>query len=122
MDYPTVIQQAGRNGIGLLLVPSRDWFEVDPIHTHMAVFRAIENGTSLIRQADAGLSIAVDPYGRVLAQADFFGTTDRTMVAQIPVKHVPTIYSLFGRYFEWLAPVGFLILTGVALFARHDRQ
>jgi apolipoprotein N-acyltransferase len=75
MDYPAVIQQAGRNGTGLMLVPSKDWFEIDPLHAHMAVFRAIENGMSIVRQTDAGLSIAVDPYGRVLAQTDFFGAT-----------------------------------------------
>ena len=39
----------------------------------MAIFRAIENGMSVIRQADEGLSIATDPYGRILAQTDFFG-------------------------------------------------
>ena len=61
LDYPAVIQQTGMNGTGLLLVPSKDWFEIDPIHSQMAVFRAIENGMSLVRQTDAGLSIAVDP-------------------------------------------------------------
>ncbi|MGB3703328.1 MAG: nitrilase-related carbon-nitrogen hydrolase, partial [Anaerolineales bacterium] len=115
MDYPAVIQQSGQNGTGLMLVPSKDWLEIDPIHTHMAVFRAIENGMSLVRQTDAGLSIAVDAYGRVLAQTDFFGATDRTLVAQVPVKHVATIYTAFGRYLEWLAPIGFLFVIGWAL-------
>jgi apolipoprotein N-acyltransferase len=81
----------------------------------MAVFRAIENGISLVRQAEGSLSIAVDPYGRVLAQTDFFGATDRTMVAQVPVKHVTTIYTLFGRWLEWLAPIGLLFLVALAL-------
>jgi len=111
MDYPAVIQQTGLNGTGLLLVPSNDWFEIDPLHSHMAVFRAIENGTSIVRQVDNGLSIAVDPYGRILAQTDFFGTTDHTIVAQVPTKHVNTIYTLFGRYFEWLCLAGFLYVV-----------
>jgi apolipoprotein N-acyltransferase len=120
MDYPAVIQQSGRNGTGLMLVPSKDWFEIDPIHSQMAVFRAIENGMSLVRQTDAGLSIAVDPYGRVLAQTDFFGATDRTMVAQVPVRHVTTIYTLFGRWLEWLAPIGFLFLVAWVLLRRRQ--
>jgi apolipoprotein N-acyltransferase len=111
MDYPAVIQQTGQNGTGLLLVPSSDRFEVDPIHSQMAVFRAIENGMSLVRQTDVGLSIAVDAYGRVLAQTDFFGSTDRTMVAQVPTQHVATIYTAFGRWFEWLCLIGFLCLV-----------
>ena len=106
MDFPSVIQQAGRNGTGLMLVPSKDSIEIDPLHSQMAVFRGIENGMSVFRQVDYGQSIATDPYGRVLAQTDFFGSTDRTVVAQVPTKHVSTIYSLFGRYLEWLAPIG----------------
>ncbi len=120
MDYPATIQQAGRNGTGLMLVPSRDWFEIDPVHSHMAVFRAIENGMSVVRQTDLGLSIAVDAYGRVLAQTDFFGATDRTMVAQVPVRHVTTIYTLFGRWFEWICLAGFLFIIARALIARRQ--
>jgi apolipoprotein N-acyltransferase len=120
LEYPAVVQQAGQNGTGLMLVPSRDWFEIDPVHTHMAVFRAIENGMSLVRQTDTGLSMAVDPYGRVLAQSDYFGATDRTMVAQVPVRHVKTIYTLFGRWFEWVFVVGFLFIVARALIARRQ--
>jgi apolipoprotein N-acyltransferase len=119
MDYPAVIQQSGQNGTGLMLIPSQDWLEIDPVHSHMAVFRAIENGMSIVRQTDAGLSIAADAYGRVLAQTDFFGSTDRTMVAQVPTKHVATLYTAIGRYFEWLCLVGFLVVTGRALIVRR---
>jgi apolipoprotein N-acyltransferase len=122
LDYPAVIQQTGQKGVGLLLVPSKDWFEIDPVHSHMAVFRAIENGMSLVRQTDTGLSIAVDPYGRVLAQTDFFGATDRTMVAQVPMRHVTTIYTLFGRWFEWLCLAGFLFVVAWALVARRQAK
>lgn len=119
-DYASVIRQAGRNGTGLMLDPSSDDIQIDPIHTHMAVFRAIENGMSLVRQTEYGLSMAVDPYGRVLAQTDFFGATDRTLVAQVPVKHVTTAYSLFGSYLEWLAPIGLLLLIFRGLSVRQE--
>jgi len=119
-DYPTIVQQSGQNGTGLMLVPSSDWLEIDPVHSHMAVVRAIENGMSLVRQVEGSVSIAVDPYGRVLAQTDYFGATDRTMVAQVPVKHVATIYTQFGRYLEWLAPIGLLFLLVRALTARRQ--
>ena len=122
LDYPVVIQQAGQNGTGLLLVPSKDWFEIDPLHSQMAVFRAIENGMSLVRQTDLGLSIAVDAYGRVLAQTDFFSSTDRTMIAQVPVKHVATIYTAFGRWFEWVCLIGFLAIATRAVFTRRVEE
>ncbi len=118
-DYPAVIEQSGQNGTGLLLVPSADWFEIDPVHTQMAVFRAIENGYSLVRQTELGLSMAVDPYGRVLAQTDFFDAADRTMVAQVPVAHVDTLYASFGRWLGWVCLGGFLALSVWAVVARR---
>jgi apolipoprotein N-acyltransferase len=119
MDYPAAIQQAGQNGTGLMLVPSSDWLEIDPIHGQMAVFRAIENGMSIARQTEGGISIAVDAYGRILAQTDYFGATDRTMVAQVPVKDVATVYALGGRWIEWLAPIGLLFVIGWVLIVRR---
>ena len=122
LDFPAVIQQTGQKGTGLMLVPSKDWFEIDPVHSHMVVFRAIENGMSLVRQVDTGLSIAVDPYGRVLAQTDFYGATDRTIVAQVPVRHVATLYTAFGRWFDWVCLAGFLFVVGWALIARRPAR
>jgi len=123
MDYPAIVEQAGLNGTGLMLDPSADWQDIDPTHTYMAVFPAIENGMSVVRQTDGGLSMAVDPYGRVLAQVDFFGSTDRTMVAQVPTAHVATIYTAFGRWFGWVCMVGFLLVVAYvvarALIARR---
>ena len=86
------------------------------------MFRAIENGMSLVRQVDTGLSIAVDPYGRVLAQTDFYGATDRTIVAQVPVRHVATLYTAFGRWFDWVCLAGFLFVVGWALIARRPAR
>lgn len=106
MEYPVVLRQAGRADVGLLLAPSSDWPEITPIHAHMAVFRAIENGFSLVRQTDYGLSLATDPYGRVLAQMDHFAATDRVLVAQVPTQPVRTLYAAAGPWFGWLAVAG----------------
>jgi len=119
MDYPAVVHQTGQNGTGLILVPSLDWYEIDPVHAQMAVFRGIENGMSMVRQTDKGLSITSDPYGRTLAQVDFFGATDRTMLAQVPTKHVATIYTAFGSWFEWLCLIGFLYILARVSIARR---
>ena len=71
-------------------------------------------------QTDTGLSIDVDPYGRILAQTDFFGATDQKMVAQVPVRHVPTVYTAFGRWFEWLCLAGFLFVVAWTVIARRQ--
>jgi len=110
-DFALVVSQAGRNGTDILLVPGADWREIDPIHTRMAVFRAIENGTSLIRQVHRGLSIAVDPYGRELAQVDHFTASEWVLVAQVPTGGVPTLYPYTLDAVGWLSVLGFAIVV-----------
>jgi apolipoprotein N-acyltransferase len=55
-----MMRQAGQAGAGILLAPAHDWAAIDPVHTQKATFRAIENGVGLVREANEGLSLAVD--------------------------------------------------------------
>ena len=111
-NHEEVVTQAGRNGTDILLSPSLEFREIDPIHAHMAIYRAIENGVTLVRQADNGLSFVVDPYGRVLAAVDHFTASERVMVAQVPAKgSVFTVYPYIGDLLAWLAAVGFVALA-----------
>lgn len=118
-DFPRTVSQAGRNGTDILLSPSLGERGISPLHSYMAVLRAIENGVSLVRVGDNELSIITDPYGRVLASLDYFTAGERVIVAQVPTQHVFTIYSVIGDLLGWLAVVGLLVLIGVALLVRH---
>lgn len=113
MDDQAYLRQAGLN-VGLLFAPSGDW-EIDPMHTQMAVFRAIEQGFALVRPANHGLSIAVDPLGRIVAQMDHFATEDRVLVANVPVQLVPTLYTTIGDAFAWLCVAGLAVTLGLAI-------
>ena len=121
-DFPATVRQAGRNGTDILLVPSNDTREIDPMHTQMAVFRAIENGVSLVRQASGGLSIVADPYGRVLAGMDHFTASEWAMVAQVPTQGVFTVYSVIGDLFGWLALAGFAAIIAWVLVRRRGAR
>jgi apolipoprotein N-acyltransferase len=110
-DIPGTVRQAGSNGTDILLSPSLEYRAVDPIHAQMAVFRAIENGVSIVRQADNGLSIVTDPYGRTLAAMDHFTASEWVMVAQVPTHGVFTVYSIIGDVFAWLCVLGFLAMV-----------
>lgn len=116
-DIPATVLQSGRNGTDILLSPSLEFREFDPIHAHMAVMRAIENGVSVVRVADMGLSVVVDPYGRILAAMDHFTAGDRVIVAQVPTKGAWTLYPIIGDLFAWLAMAGFVIITAWALIS-----
>ncbi len=120
-NHEEIVAQAGKNGTDILFAPSMEYRQIDPIHAHMAAARAMENGVTLVRQADNGLSIVVDPYGRMPATMDHFNNSERVMVANVPIQSAFTIYPYVGDLFAWLAIAGFVALVIVA-FARRRRE
>jgi apolipoprotein N-acyltransferase len=114
-DFPQLLAQAGGLGTDVLLDPYGDWQAIDPWHTQMASFRAIEQGFNLVRQTSHGLSAAYDYQGRRLAAMDHFQSTDYAMVSDVPTKGVRTIYSRLGDWFAWTCVAGLLALMGKAV-------
>lgn len=115
LDFPGLVRATGQAGADLLIVPARDSAPMDPCHTHMALVRAIENGASMVRQTDQGLSAAVDYQGRVLAAMDYFATVDRLMMVHVPRRGTITVYSRVGDLFAWGAMAGLIVLIVRAL-------
>jgi apolipoprotein N-acyltransferase len=76
----------------------------------MAVFRAIENGFSLVRHTAFGLSQGVDYLGRVLNSMDHFKTKNRIMISHVPRKGTKTLYSMVGDYFAWIGGTFLLLI------------
>jgi apolipoprotein N-acyltransferase len=118
MDFPGLLKQAGRRETDILLVPSNDWREIDPWHSHMARFRAIEQGFNMVRQASNGLSLASDYQRRVLAAMDHFVTDQRSLVAYVPGKGVRTVYSRIGDMFSWMC----MLCLGIFVFIGNRRR
>ena len=117
-DFPSTILQAGQANVDILLRPTGDWREIDPLHAQMVTFRAIENGFSVVDQAKEGLSMAVDYEGHVLAASDYFTTDHQVMVAYVPMQGVHTIYTTIGDLFAWLSIAGLVVLIGFAIARR----
>jgi apolipoprotein N-acyltransferase len=101
-DFPPLIAQAGKSGTDIVLSPASDWAAIDPRHTQMAKFRAIEQGFSLVRQANLGLSAAFDYEGSQLSSMDEFRSKSLALVSEVPISGVRTIYSRYGDWFAWL--------------------
>jgi apolipoprotein N-acyltransferase len=115
MDFPQLIQQVGRAKADLLLTPASDWKTIKHLHFQMAVFRAVENGVSMVRATKSGLSGAVDAFGRTLAVTDHFSPGAQIMIVQVTLRHVSTIYARVGDLFAWLCVASLLIMIAVAL-------
>ena len=88
-DFPAQMRQLGDKKAGLLLLPSGDWSAIAPYHSYMAIYRGIENGTAIFRQASGGLSIASDYRGRILGSFDFYHSQGKNYESpEVPVGHV----------------------------------
>lgn len=97
-DFPALMDQLHEQQARLLVLPSGDWRAISPYHTHMAIARAIENGTALLRPVTRGLSVATDPFGRILAQDDYFADERYYLTADIPMAKVRTLYAGWGNW------------------------
>jgi len=122
LDYPSLIHQAGADDAEILLISAQAWAAVDPLHTYMGVFRALENGFSLVMGTGGGLSIAVDPYGRTINASDYFNSSQKQMISCLSTKGVVTIYSRIGDAFAWLCILGFVTISVWGYSIRKRQQ
>lgn len=127
-DFPALMRQAGQDGADIVLVGANNWEGIKKMHAESSVFRAVENGYSVVRQANRGLSVAYDYQGRTLASSDYFATNQQAMAAYVPTEGVRTVYSLVGDLFAWLCVGATVALAGYAAMlagrrvGRHDNR
>ena len=111
-DFPEFLKQTDKIGTDILMVPSGDWKAIDPYHAYMSSLRGIENGVSIVRPVSRATSIATDPYGNLLGSTDFFNSEDKTLLVNVPMKGIATIYNRIGDLLPYLT----LVFTAYILF------
>ncbi len=119
-DFPYIAQEFGKLKADIVAVPSSDWRGIDPLHTRMAAFRAIEQGHSIIRSTRFGLSAIITPYGEMISQSSSFDENNKIMIANIQAKGIKTIYSVIGDIFIYLC-FGFLLLFIIGIIKRKQQ-
>jgi apolipoprotein N-acyltransferase len=113
--YPAEIREFARNGAQVFVNISDDaWFgetAAPAQHLNQARMRAIENNRWLVRSTDTGITAAIDPFGRVVAQAP---RNQRTYI-DVPYTLITanTFYSRHGNWFVWLCAI--ISLIGLVL-------
>ncbi|MEV5410072.1 nitrilase-related carbon-nitrogen hydrolase [Thermopolyspora sp. NPDC052614] len=116
-DFPELM----RVDADIMIVPARDWAEIGPVHSRMAGMRAVENGYSMIRQGEFGVSGAFDAQGRTLAEHVHQRGDRHVVFADVPVGGSATPYRVVGDVFAWLCLAGVAALIGVAVRAGRGR-
>ena len=107
-DFPYLAKRFGKLNADIVAVPSSDWRGIDPLHSRMAAFRAIEQGHSILRSTRFGNSAAITPYGEIISQMSSFDNNDRIMLAHLPVRGIKTFYAVIGDSFVF-GCIGFII-------------
>lgn len=101
---PHLARAATHAGAELLVNQTNDaWFgdTVAPYQHHMiASFRAIENRRYLLRSTNTGLTAAVDPLGRTLAQLLPF--TESVLPMEVSLVNYPSTFTVLPIYLMWL--------------------
>lgn len=116
-DFPYLARRFGKIGADIIALPSSDWKGIDPLHTRMAAFRAIENGQSILRSTRFGLSAAITPYGKTVGEMSSYNSRNRILISALPSKGVRTLYSRTGDVVVYLS----IIYLFVFMFFLRDQ-
>ena len=112
-DFPYLAKEYGNINADIVAVPSSDWRGIDPLHSRMAAFRAVEQGHSVLRSTRFGLSAAINPFGEMSSQMSSFDSNNKIMISQLPLKGITTVYSLIGDIIVYLCIAFFLFFLFV---------
>ena len=89
-------------------------------HMMMGVFRAVENRRSVVRSTNGGMTVTIDPDGRITSVLEPF--TADYLIGTVPVVDGPfTVYTRWGDWFgvaALCAGLGALLLGAVSRAAR----
>jgi apolipoprotein N-acyltransferase len=114
--FPELARDDVRRGATWLVnVTNDEWFGLGAAlyqHAAMAVFRAVENRVPLARCANTGLTVMIDPWGRIVAQAPVWKPA--VIVARL-VPPGPT--TPFTRWGDWPGVASLVAVLGLAVFA-----
>jgi apolipoprotein N-acyltransferase len=122
--FPNEVRRFTAGGAELLVNISNDgWFgrsAAPDQHLRMARVRAVENRRWLLRATNNGYTVAVDPYGRIVAQLP----TDVRAALDAPYdfRTDRTLYVRWGDWFAWLSVLASISFLAQALVRRGPKS
>jgi apolipoprotein N-acyltransferase len=115
-----IMRELARSGAQIILLPMDNDFNgipsFPPFHAADAVFRAAENHLAFGLGTVNGLSMVIDPYGRITAEGQVNQrgvTTGETFVV-----NDKTMYTQFGDWFGWTLVAGLIGLIAISILKK----
>ena len=122
---PGHVRSFAQAGAEMIVNVSNDYWSLSPVegmqHGVNGMFRAVENGLPLVRATASGLTMGVDPYGRILKQAPFFKPCGVLVDLPAAIKG-KTFYTSFGDWLPVLTVPLILLLLGSGWFTRRKKE
>ncbi len=126
--FPRLARRFVTTGANFLVNITNDsWFgrTAGPYqHAQMAVMRSVENRVPVARCANTGVSMFIDPYGRVSRVTEMFSR--RLIIGDLPlIKNSTTLYRRWGEWFSTLSLIvsAILLAGGVrSSFRRRNKE
>jgi len=85
-------------------------------HMQMAVFRAIENRRSVVRSTNSGMTVLIDPDGRILKSIEPF--KEGYLVGDVPIYNAKTtFYTKMGNWFAFVSIALSVFLLGLGIIS-----
>jgi apolipoprotein N-acyltransferase len=115
--FPGEVRRFAANGADLFINISNDgWFGKSPAaeqHLRMARVRAVENRRWMLRVTNSGITVSVDPYGRIYSPVP----ADIRAAVDLPYdfRTDETFYTRYGDWFAWLC----VIVSAILLAATY---
>jgi len=103
--FPSLARISVSDGAGLLVNITNDaWFgrtSAPYQHLEMTLLRAVENRVFLLRAANTGFSVVIDPLGRIKKRTELF--TEDVITADVSINNeMKTFYTAYGDVFAYV--------------------
>ena len=102
----------------IVYIVNDGWYETAPEpqqHAKRCIYRAIENRRSVIRCANTGISMIIDPYGNIIEESKL--NTKDVIEESIKISDEKTFYTKYGDLFS-VVNVIILLLMGLSIIFR----
>ncbi len=113
-----IVRELARSGADIVLMTVDDDFDANPhfppFHASDSVFRAAENRVAMGLGTTSGISLVIDPYGRITAEGEI--NERGVIVGETFVVEGKTLYTRYGDWFGWL-----MVLSLVGLIFLRER-
>lgn len=111
--YSSLARESVKNGAELLLISTNDsWFGVSvgtKMHLLHGKLRAVENGRSVVRAANTGISAVIAPNGEI---KEMLGVFEEGQISwDVPISDNLTVYTRIGDVFIYICLLFMFVCT-----------